>query len=88
MKKALVMTMVLAVSSLSFAWIEKAPPLKSYEFKFKLKAEAFTFSSKALSYEEAYETAAKACFKHYKGGRRVSEDEGLNIIDVCANPRS
>ncbi|HEY8271946.1 MAG TPA: hypothetical protein VIG33_13735 [Pseudobdellovibrionaceae bacterium] len=88
MKKALVMTLVLAISSISFAWIEKAPQAKSYEFKFKLKAESFVFSSSALSYDEAFEVAAKACFKHYKRGRHVSEDQGLDIIDVCANPRS
>ncbi|MGZ3744877.1 MAG: hypothetical protein ACXWRE_08765 [Pseudobdellovibrionaceae bacterium] len=88
MKKALVMIFILAVSSLSFAWIEKSPPLKSYNFQFKLKSEVFPFSTKALSYEEAYETAAQACFKHFKGGRHISESEGLDIIDICANPRS
>jgi hypothetical protein len=88
MKKALFMTFLLAISSTSFAWIEKSPQLKSYDFKFKLKSDTFTFTRTSASYEEAYETAAQACFKHYKGGRHVTEDEGLDIIDVCANPRS
>lgn len=88
MKKTLVMTLLLAISSTSFGWIEKAPQQKAYDFKFKLKSDTFTYTRTAASYEEAYEAAAQACFKHYKGGRHVSEDEGLDIIDVCANPRS
>ncbi len=88
MKRALVMTVLLAISSTSLAWIEKAPQQKSYDFKFKLKSDIYTFTRTATSYEEAYETAAQACFKHFKNGRHVNEDEGLDIIDVCANPRS
>lgn len=88
MKTALIMTLLLSVSSTSFAWIEKAPQQKSYDFNFKLKADTFKYSRTAASYEEAYEHAANACFKHFKNGKRLSENEGLDIIDVCANPRS
>lgn len=88
MKKTLIMTLLLAISSVGHAWIEKAPQQKSYDFKFKLKSDSFSYTRTAANYEEAYEAAAQACFKHYKGGRHVSEDEGLDIIDVCANPRS
>lgn len=75
-------------TSVSFGWIEKAPQQKAYSFKFKLKANAFEYSRTAPTYEEAFESAAQACFNHYKGQRRVAEEEGLDIIDVCANPRS
>lgn len=88
MKKALITAILLVVSSFSHAWIEKTPQQKSYDFKFKLKSDSFTFTRSAASYEEAYETAAQACFKHFKAGKHVSEEEGLDIIDVCANPRS
>lgn len=88
MKNALIVSIMLLMSSQSFAWIEKAPQQKSYDFKFKLKTETFSYSRMAASYEDAYETAAQACFKHFKGEKRLSEDEGLDIIDVCANPRS
>ncbi len=59
-----------------------------YSFKFRLKGESFEFSQKSASYEQAYEIAAKACYRHYKAGQRLTEDQGLDIIDVCANPRS
>jgi len=59
-----------------------------YRFKFRLKGETYEYTQKSSSYEVAFESAAKACYKHFKGGRRISEDQGLDIIDVCANPRS
>jgi hypothetical protein len=91
MKKALLMSMLVVsplFASVSFGWIEKAPAQKSYSFKFKLKDNKFEYSRTAASYEEAFREAAQVCFNHYKGNRHVAEDEGLDIIDVCANPRS
>lgn len=47
----------------------------------------FEYRTVASSYEEAFKTAAQACYRHFKNGKRLTEDEGLDIIDVCANPR-
>lgn len=88
MKATLFMIILVAFSSTSFAWIEKAPVQKSYDFKYQLKNDTFKYTRSAASYEEAFEHAADACFKHFKNGKRLSENEGLDIIDVCANPRS
>ncbi len=91
MKKAILISFLAfttMISSSSFGWVETAPTQKLYSFKFKHKAITFEFSRTAPSYEEAYESAAQACFTHYKGNRRIAESEGLDIIDVCANPRS
>jgi len=89
--KKLILASVLALTtlfaSISHGWSETAPQKKSYSFKFKLKTESFEYTRTAASYDEAYEDAAQVCFKHFKAGRHVSEDEGLDIIDVCANPR-
>lgn len=87
MKKLLVLIM-LGMSFEASAWISSKPMDKAYTFHFSLKGETFDYKQSAGSYEEAFENAAKACFKHYKGGRRISEDRGLDIIDVCANPRT
>ena len=59
-----------------------------YQFKFRMKGETYEYSQKSNTYEEAFERAAKACYQHFKGGRHISEDQGLDIIDVCANPRT
>jgi len=52
------------------------------------QVQTFEYSSTAPSYNEAYERAAKACYSHFKDGKPLNEDKGLDIIDVCANPRS
>lgn len=68
-----------------------------FEFVFRLdsdtkaklpKAESpYKYRTQAASYEEAFNKAAKACFTHFKGGQRLSEEVGLSVIDACANPR-
>lgn len=47
----------------------------------------FEYRTEAASYEIAFKKAAQACFQHFKDGRKLSEAEGLSIIDTCANPR-
>lgn len=47
----------------------------------------FEYRASAPTYEVAFKQAAQACFRHFKADRRLSEDEGLDIIDTCANPR-
>lgn len=80
--------LALGLSLQASAWVSSAPTEKLYSFKFKMKGEAFEVSQSSGSYEEAFERAAKACYQHYKDGRHLSEDQGLDIIDVCANPRT
>jgi hypothetical protein len=86
--KTLLTIAILAFSCSSFAWISKDAAAKEYTFKFNLKGSTYEVTHKGGSYEDAYQVAAQKCFTHYKDGKKVSEDRGLDIIDVCANPRS
>ncbi|KYG63974.1 hypothetical protein AZI86_14285 [Bdellovibrio bacteriovorus] len=86
--KTLLTIAILAFSCSSFAWSSKGETSKEYTFKYKLKGETFEYSTSKGSYEDAFEVAAQKCFNHFKGAGKVSEDRGLDIIDVCANPRS
>ncbi|MNS95574.1 hypothetical protein D3C72_1298410 [compost metagenome] len=86
--KTVLMTLVLAFSANSFAWISTSPTSKEYSFKFDLDGNKHVIKRSAASYEDAYKSAAKECFNYYKGSGKLSEDRGLDIIDVCANPRS
>jgi hypothetical protein len=87
MKKVLLVILI-AVASTANAWLTPDnDSAKVYSFKFKMNDELYEYTQKAKSYEDAYGKAAQACFTHFKAGRRVSEDQGLDIIDVCANPR-
>lgn len=47
----------------------------------------FEYRTQSANYERAFREAAKACYRHFKNGRSLSESEGLDIIDTCANPR-
>jgi hypothetical protein len=93
MKNAFLLVALILSTTVAQAWVETPTAEKAHRFVYRMKTEAqkmetFEFSSTAPSYEEAFEKAAQACYRHFKGGRRLSEDKGLDIIDVCANPRS
>lgn len=86
--KYLILATLLTASVQASAWISQDPTEKVYSFKFTLKGHIYQYQQKSQSYEDAFEKAAQACYQHYKGGKRLSEDQGLDIIDVCANPRT
>jgi hypothetical protein len=66
-----------------------APSIQEYAFRFQpFNGETYKYQTKASTQEEAYERAATACFTHYKKGRRINMEVGIDIIDICANPRT
>ena len=69
------------------AWTETSPTIREYTFKFTLHRETYEVTQAGGSYEDAFEKAASSCAKHFKNGRSLSEDQKLDIVDVCANPR-
>lgn len=76
----------------SQAWVGTPTAEKEHRFVYRMKdqgtIQTFEFSSTAPSFEEAFDKGAQACYRHFKGGRKLTEERGLDIIDVCANPRS
>lgn len=86
--KHLIFAILMGTSLQASAWISQDPTEKVYSFKFTLKGSIYKYEQKAPSYEDAFEKAAKACYRHFKAGQRLTEDQGLDIIDVCANPRT
>ena len=86
--KTIIALLIFAFGSSSFAWTATAPQTREYVFKYSLSGKTLEIRKPASSYEDAFEQAAQQCFKFYKGSGKLSEDRGLDIIDVCANPRS
>jgi type IV secretory pathway TrbF-like protein len=86
--KSVIALLVFAFCSSSFAWTSTAPQTRDYVFKYSLSGKMLEVRKPAASYEDAFKQAAQQCFNFYKEGKKVSEDRGLDIIDVCANPRS
>lgn len=68
----------------------QASPSKPAEFKFvfnQAKQTSFTIKKTAPTKEAAFKLAAKDCFQKLTGGKYPGEDRGLDIIDICANPK-
>lgn len=61
---------------------------KSYSFQFKApKSKVFAITQTAVTKEEAYKLAAKECFKKLTNNKYPGDEKGLEIIDICANPK-
>lgn len=103
MKKTTLATMTLvALFSFSFYYNNSTPAvtqktgripasveLKTFTFNYKdLSKKSFSIKKQAFSYEDAYKQASKECFKQLTGGSYPGEERGLDIIDICANPKS
>lgn len=86
--KTFIILSLLALSSSSFAWTSHDTVKKEYHFTFKLANEKLEITRTADSYEDAYDAAAQQCFKFFTGSKHVNDDQGMDIIDACANPRS
>lgn len=99
MKNALLKILSVILMTLSFGFsAQAAGEGNEFQFRFEMTAskdlstrapskERFEYRTVASTWEEAFKTAAQACYRHFKNGKALTEDQGLDIIDVCANPR-
>lgn len=60
---------------------------EEYNFKYQQGGEMLEYKREAASYKDALMTAAQECIKVYKKKALLSEDEMLDLVDLCANPR-
>lgn len=88
MKMAILTTFII-VSQSAFAFSPAEQTEKSWSFKYKVsKSKSFQIQKKAVSFEDAFKAAAKDCYKQMTQGKYPGEEKGLEIIDICANPKS
>ncbi len=65
-----------------------APTQQEFKFQFKASTTAsFEIKKQAPSKDIAFKLAAKECFQQLTGGHYPGEERGLDIIDICANPK-
>ncbi len=65
---------------------ERSSPKYSYTYQ----GENFVYpgtSRTSASENDIFEKAAFACYNHFNKSNNYSEDDKLEIIDVCANPK-
>lgn len=63
----------------------QAETLKMYKFKYE-KADLI-IGVIADNEEKAFKDAAKLCFETLTKNKYPGEEKGLQIIDICANPK-
>lgn len=61
---------------------------QKFDFKYSFDGEKLAISQEAPDYYAALTKAAKSCFSHFKAKTKSSPQKGIDLIDVCANPRS
>ncbi len=84
--KKVILTILLATNTV-FAAMN--PSAKTWVFSYKAtKSQSFQIKKNAPTYEEAFKSAAKDCYQQMTQGKYPGEDKGLEIIDICANPKS
>lgn len=86
--KTLIFLSVLLATNLAFSATATLLAPKSYSFQFKApKSKPFSIAQTAISKEQAFKLAANECFKKLTGNKYPGEEKGLEIIDICANPK-
>ncbi len=70
------------------AKVQPTESAKSYSFQFKApQVKVFSITQRANSREVAFKLAATECFRKLTGDKYPGEEKGLEIIDICANPK-
>ncbi|MFZ3229210.1 MAG: hypothetical protein WA160_03310 [Pseudobdellovibrio sp.] len=85
--KTIIMGISTALVSLS---LHASPIVKPTEFKFTFnqsKPSSFVIKKTAANKDAAFKLAAKDCFQTLTKGQYPGEERGLDIIDICANPK-
>lgn len=77
--KTLIMMSLLAQSTLA---------AQTFAFKYSYEGEKLSINQEATDYNSALTIAAKNCFSHFKSKTKSNHQKGVELIDVCANPRS
>jgi len=82
--KTILAVLMLFSASTAFS----ASKTQNFSFQYKAKQyKSFTIVRAASNKEEAFRLAAKDCFKHLTNNKYPGEEKGLEIIDICANPK-
>lgn len=87
MKLSMVLlVLICSYFSTSFASLDKSP-LQEYKFSYHINKKVFIFTEKASSYEQALEKVSLSCFKKFNGDKETSVEQGMDLVDLCVNPR-
>lgn len=70
------------------SWGAQTTAAKSFNFQYKLpQSKTLTITQQGPNQEVAFKLAARECFKQLTHNKYPGEQQGLEIIDICANPK-
>lgn len=78
----ILMTMMVAVSA--HASVEA----KKFNLHYRMGDKHLEVPVTTSSYEAAIEAGADKCFKFFTSQSKLTHDQKLDAVDVCANPRN
>ena len=84
------MKSLILVLSLMLTSLQVLASAAEHEFKFIFKSAtstSFEIKKQGSNKDIAFKLAAKECFKKLTQGKYPGEERGLDIIDICANPK-
>ncbi|OFZ31947.1 MAG: hypothetical protein A2622_11960 [Bdellovibrionales bacterium RIFCSPHIGHO2_01_FULL_40_29] len=84
MKTTLMTILMLAGLSANAA---QSNSIKDFKFVFQSGKQSFELKKTAPTKDLAFKLAAKECYQRLTGGKYPGEERGLDIIDICANPK-
>lgn len=61
---------------------------QTFAFKYSFDGEKLSINQEAPDYNAALTKAAKSCFSHFRSKAKSNHEKGIELIDVCANPRT
>lgn len=80
MKKLIVCLIVMMAASSGMA--------AEWTFKFTHKGDEFKTALTAPTYDQAFELAAKSCFRFFQNNQKMTDELGDKLISICANPKA
>lgn len=81
--KQLTLILSLLVSSQVFAATQKA----DFKFKADFHGKEFKMTLTKANYSEGLQDFAQACFNNFAKGKIINHDDGIDLINACANPK-
>ncbi len=70
-------------SNTSLSFDEK----RSFKFQYNYQNDVFRTTELSSDFNEALKLAALKCFQYYSQKVTLNESKGIELIDICANPK-
>ncbi len=82
-----VIGMLIYMGILFYSCSSHADEPKEFTFKYAYEGETLEIKKHDSTWDKAFSFSAQQCYDYFKKGRPFNEQQRLDIIDICANPK-